>query len=85
MLSDRTILFEKLSQFIATSVLNQPGMMIAPNTPLLSGGVIDSFHLVDLAFFIENEFGVRLNDTELNIDYFDTLAELVAFIQQKSS
>jgi len=51
-----------------------------PDDPLVSGGLIDSFGLVELALFVENEFGVHLDDTELNVDHFDTLAELAALI-----
>ena len=49
----------------------------------LSTGVIDSFHLVDLAAFVEDRFGVRLDDTELNADTFDTLDQLAAIIRER--
>jgi acyl carrier protein len=50
---------------------------------LISSGLIDSFHLVDLSLFIEDTFGVHIDDTELNADTFDTLAELEALIRQR--
>ena len=73
----------KLVHFITHNILRQPAAVINLSTPLLSGGVIDSFHLIDLSIFIENEFGVRLEDTELNADTFDTLADLIALIEAK--
>ena len=73
----------KLIHFITYKILRQPGAVLDLTTPLLSGGVIDSFSLIDLSFFIENELGVHLEDTELNAETFDTLAELVALIQSK--
>ena len=45
--------------------------------------MIDSFHLVDLALFVEEEFGVRIEDFELNADTFDTLAQLAALIEER--
>jgi acyl carrier protein len=72
-----------LSQYIASEILKQPKRIIAPGEKLISNGVIDSFHLVDMALFVEDTFGVHIDDTELNADTFDTLAQLVAFIEQR--
>jgi len=74
---------QKLMQFIAFNILKQPNRMISPNEKLISSGMIDSFHLVDLSLFIEDTFGVQIDDTELNADTFDSLAELEALIQQR--
>ncbi len=72
-----------LSQYIAAEILKQPKRSIAPDDKLISNGMIDSFHLVDLALFVEDTFGVHLDDTELNADTFDTLAQLTALIEQR--
>jgi acyl carrier protein len=72
-----------LSQYIATEILKQPKRLIAPEEKLISNGLIDSFHLVDLALFIEDTFGVHMDDTELNAETFDTLSQLAALIEQR--
>ncbi len=59
-------------------ITRKPNRQIRPDEPLLSTGVIDSFHLVDLATFVEDRYGVRIDDTELNPDTFDTLDQLAA-------
>ena len=74
-----------LSQYIATYVLQQPNRQIAPDEALISSGLIDSFSLVDLALYIEDTFGARIDDTELNADTFDTLEQLVDLICQRQS
>jgi acyl carrier protein len=58
---------------------------LKPDEPLISGGLIDSFNLVDLALFVEDTFGVRLDDSELNAQAFDTLDQLAALIQSRRS
>lgn len=73
----------KLSEFVAKEILKQPDRQIGVDEPLISGGLIDSFHLVDLALFVEEEFGVRIEDFELNVDSFDTLTQLTALIQER--
>ena len=72
---------EQLSTFIASEILKQPNRSILPDEALISSGLIDSFSLMDLALFVEDTFGVRIEDTELNADTFDTLNTLVELIQ----
>lgn len=73
----------KLTEFIANEILRQPGRAIAPDEELISSGMIDSFSLMDLALFIEDNFGVRIEDTELNADTFDNLETLAALISTR--
>ena len=72
-----------LSQFIAKQILKQPKRTIALDEALISGGLIDSFSLVDLALYVEDTFGVHIDDTELNAETFDTLEQLVSLIEQR--
>lgn len=76
-------IYTTLESFIASQILKQPQRKISPTEALFSGGLIDSFHQVDLALYVEDAFGVRLEDTELGGQAFDTLAELVQLIQQR--
>lgn len=73
----------KLSKYIAADLLKTPNRVIDPNEPLLSSGLIDSFHLVDLALFVEDNFGVHIDDSELSASTFDTLNQLAAFIASR--
>ncbi len=72
-----------IAAFICNEILKDPGRSLAMDEPLISSGLIDSFSLVDLALFIEDEFGVRIEDTELNVDVFDSLADLSALVAKK--
>jgi acyl carrier protein len=74
-----------LATYIASEILRQPGRIIKPDEPLLSSGLVDSFHLVDLSLFVENTFGVRIDDAELNASSFDTLVQLSNFIKERQS
>jgi acyl carrier protein len=72
-----------LEKYIASEILRQPSRLISQDEPLLTSGLIDSFHLVDLAMFIENTFGIRIDDAELNASSFDNLKQLVVLIQSR--
>ena len=69
-----------LQDRIAKDILNLPGKTIGIEEPLISSGLIDSFSLVDLAILIEDVFKVRVDDTELNSDIFDSLDQLAGLI-----
>jgi len=73
----------KIAEYLAKDILKQPGRIILPDEALLTSGVIDSFHLVDLALFVEDNFGVHIDDSELNASTFDSLSGLIALIQSR--
>lgn len=78
-------ILSSVEKFIATQILKQPHRKILADEPLLSSGLIDSFSLMDLALFIEDTFGVRIEDTELNADTFDNLTQLAALIESRQA
>jgi acyl carrier protein len=73
----------QLSKFIASNILKQPNRELKPDEKLISSGLIDSFSLMDLALFVEDTFGVRIEDTELNAETFDTLPQLASLIESR--
>lgn len=76
-------LIPELEKFIAGRILKQPSRHIAAEEALISSGLIDSFSLMDLALFVEDTYGVRIEDTELNADTFDNLNQLAALIDSR--
>jgi acyl carrier protein len=72
-----------LAAFIAAKILKQPNRAVTPDESLISSGLIDSFSLMDLALYVEDTFGVRIEDTELNADTFDNLTQLAALIESR--
>lgn len=72
-----------LSEYIRNEVMKRPKFALGADDPLISSGLIDSFHLVDMAVFVEEQFGVRIDDTELNADVFDTLNQLAGLIRSR--
>jgi len=72
-----------IEKYIAGQILKQPNRRIAPDEPLISSGLIDSFSLMDLALFVEDTFGVRIEDTELNANTFDNLTQLASLVESR--
>ena len=76
-------IYDQLSTFICVQILKQPNRNISYDEALISSGLIDSFNLVDLALFVEDSYGVLIDDTELNANTFDTLQQLVDLINKR--
>ena len=76
-------IIDLLSEKIKKNLLKDPKMQLEPTEPLISSGLLDSLNLVDLALMIEEEYGVRIEDFELNADTFDTLEELAQLIVER--
>ena len=72
-----------LAKFIAEKILKQPNKVIKSDEALISSGLIDSFSLMDLALFVEDTLGVRIEDTELNAQTFDNLSQLAELIASR--
>ena len=75
----------EIEKYVATQILKQPARKITADEPLISSGLIDSFSLMDLALFVEDTFGVRVEDTELNANTFDNLTQLTSLIESRKA
>lgn len=74
---------EALRQYIAGQILKDHNYALADDEPLISSGLVDSFSLVDLALFVEETFGIKLHDNELNASTFDTLSALASLVDSR--
>ena len=70
----------QIGKYIAEEIMKRPDRDIKLDEPLLTSGLVDSFSLVDLSLFIQDSFGVLIDDTELNANNFDTLEQLTAIV-----
>lgn len=50
----------------------------------LQQGIIDSTGILEVVFFLEEEFGVKVEDEEMVPENLDSVDNLVAFVDRKS-
>ncbi len=74
---------EQIARYIAGEILKDSTRVVMKDEPLVSSGLIDSFSLVDLALYVEDTFGVRIEDTELTSAVFDTVEQLAELISRR--
>lgn len=81
---DKEQIKNKVREFIAADVLGEPERRIADNEPLFSSDLVDSFSFVQIAVFIEHEFGVFLTDKGLSTQDIDTIEQFADYILNKA-
>ncbi len=75
-----------LNQYISSVMLHEVGPgTLGDDTPLIEGGIIDSMNLIKLVSFVEQAFGVKVLDEELDIDNFRSLEAITRFVERKKS
>jgi D-alanine--poly(phosphoribitol) ligase subunit 2 len=72
---------KKLSSFIKDNFLFEKGR-IKEDQDLFKSGVVDSFGFVELLSFIEKEFGINFNRADIEIEKFNTLAQIAKSIKE---
>lgn len=78
---------EVLTDYIREVVAKNGQPLPTLDQPLLDseGGVIDSMSLWPLIVFVETRFGLKIEDTDLMQENFQTLRALIKFIEGKHS
>lgn len=77
---ERTKLLDYLSNNLGVEIAD-----IDDETPLFSSGLLDSFTMVDVIMFIEQEGGIKLNPTEVNLDNLDSVGKILRFIGSRDN
>ena len=79
---DETAVRENLRAYIARELIRDESYHITDDEGIITGGLMDSFALAELAVYIEKEFGVYIPDTDLTVAKMDTLHQIVARVMQ---
>lgn len=77
---------EMVRQHIAENILfSSKGYPYSDDASFLENGIIDSMNVMELVMFLEEQLGIKIEDTEIVPDNFDSVSRLAAFAQRKQS
>ncbi len=51
------------------------------DTPLISGGIVDSFSMVSLKRFLENKYNIQIPDEQATPEAFDSVSKIATLVQ----
>jgi acyl carrier protein len=77
-------ILESVRDFVLTRYLpGEDPSLLAPSTPLITGGILDSLAILELVAFLEQRYGIQFAAHELDRDRMDTLADIEQLVASK--
>jgi acyl carrier protein len=74
---------QKIKEFIVEEFMpDVPAEELEDDFDLLTGGVVDSLGLLKVVAWLEDEFDIAVDDSELGPDSFRTVAAIKAYVDQ---
>jgi acyl carrier protein len=69
-------------QYVIEEYLEDPDEEITYETPLISGGIVDSFSMVSLKRFLENKYKISIPDEDASPEAFDSVNKIVVLVNR---
>lgn len=66
--------------YVTKEYLEDDSEPLTYETPLISGGIVDSFSMVSLKRFLENKYGIAIPDDEATPEAFDSVNKIVSLV-----
>ncbi|MDX2444784.1 MAG: acyl carrier protein [Bacteroidales bacterium] len=73
---------EVILQYVIDEYQEDEDDEITFDTPLISGGYVDSFSLVSLKVFLENKYKINLPDDKATPEVFDSVNKIVILVKE---
>ncbi len=74
----------KIRQFIAEATFTDPEI-IKNDTLIFDEGIFDSMGLLNLINYLDTEFGIAAEDSDLKEENFGSVERITAFIERKKA
>ncbi|MCC7206272.1 MAG: acyl carrier protein [Anaerolineae bacterium] len=71
---------DTIRDFLLRELIRNPRIKLGDDDKVISGGLIDSFDLVQVGLFIEERFGFRPDDIDLTVEKMDTVRLMADYV-----
>jgi acyl carrier protein len=68
-------------EFIRDEYLEDDSVEITEDTPLISSGIVDSFSMVSLKMYLEENYDIKMGDDEASTETFDTVRSICSMVE----
>ena len=69
-------------EYVEEEYLEDDDDKLTPDTPLISGGIVDSFSMVSLKRFLENKYNISIPDDKATPEAFDTVNKICTLVKE---
>lgn len=75
----------QIKDYIAKNLLfSDNGFPYADSVSFLDEGIVDSIGVMELVTFVEENFGVKVDDLDVTPDNFDSVSKMAAYVRRKT-
>jgi acyl carrier protein len=74
---------DKIREFIIKNLYYAEGAALSDDASLLAEGVIDSMGAMELVAFVESEFKIKVEMSEVVVKNFDSIRKMGNFVRRK--
>ncbi|MDD3044652.1 MAG: acyl carrier protein [Candidatus Delongbacteria bacterium] len=69
-------------KYVINEYLEDEDEVLTYETPLISGGIVDSFSMVSLKRFLENKYKISIPDDKATPEAFDSVTKIVKLVNE---
>ena len=69
-------------EYVIEEYLEDEDEVLTYDTPLISGGIVDSFSMVSLKRFLELKYSISIPDEKASPEAFDTVNSIVELVKE---
>jgi acyl carrier protein len=69
-------------KYVTKEYLEDDSEPLTYETPLISGGIVDSFSMVSLKRFLENRYQIAIPDEDASPEAFDSVNKIAALVER---
>lgn len=69
-------------EYVKEEYLEDEDEEITFDTPLISGGIVDSFSMVSLKRFLETKYSISIPDEKATPESFDSVAKIADLVRE---
>jgi acyl carrier protein len=69
-------------KYVSAEYLEEGSDPITYDTPLISGGIVDSFSMVSLKRFLENRYKISIPDGDATPEAFDSVNKIAVLVKR---
>jgi acyl carrier protein len=68
--------------YVTKEYLEDDSEPLTYETPLISGGIVDSFSMVSLKRFLENKYNISIPDDKATPEAFDSVDKIAVLVRE---
>src|SRR5215475_1754078 len=74
---------DKIREFIVKNLYYAEGAALSDDASFLAEGVIDSMGAMELVAFVESEYKIKVEMSEVVVNNFDSIRKMANFVRRK--